>query len=680
MLACGISPLRLFRPVLAAGLFAGLVTLYVMVWLLPACNQHVTDMVWGLLGEQTEQEIKAGLFYEGFAGKVVYVQASSPVDGWSGVFIADISQPGRPAVVLAQHGNLYLNKARQQVILSLIDATQYVPGADANVYDISRTASPDPLILTVPAADVFAGAEHGFPEMSIAELRASIAADIRAGGTGRTQYFYLEQMFSFPVACVVFALLALPVGLHTRKEGRLAGMVIGLAIVCVYYALLKGAESVAKGNLLPPIWARWVPNLVLGPIGLVGLSWRARATGFGSGIRWTGLWTRLVGQRTARPGGSAAGPAAGSGAGARRGLVRLLDAYVSVRYLRVLALAFFGLLGLYYIGAVLDVSERIFKQQATPEAIGWYLWYSTPQFVTFAVPIATLIAVLATIGGLTRSNELTVMRACGISLYRAAAPLIGLSLVSSAVLFGVQEHVLAHANQQAQRLRDEIKTGAPVQVGALDNAHWLAASGGRILNYGSFNATGTPALSGLSVFETADHPYRLRTHVYAASAVFRDGAWYGHDGWMQDFDPAAGATRVAFADRRLDLPAPDVFTALRVDTNGMTFPELRAHIRQLAASGFSVSDERVRLQNKIAFPLITLVMTLLGVPFGLTTGRRGAMYGIGLAIVLAFAYWLLAFFFVAVGSAGLLPPALAAWATNILFAAAAGFLVLTVRT
>ena len=112
----------------------------------------------------------------------------------------------------------------------------------------------------------------------------------------------------------------------------------------------------------------------------------------------------------------------------------------------------------------------------------------------------------------------------------------------------------------------------------------------------------------------------------------------------------------------------------------MTLSQLREHIRRLAAGGLSTADQEVKLHTKIAFPVVTLVMTLLGIPFGLTTGRRGAMYGIGLAIVLAFSYWLLAFFFVAAGSAGLLPAGLAAWATNILFLAVAGFLVLTVRT
>jgi lipopolysaccharide export LptBFGC system permease protein LptF len=73
-------------------------------------------------------------------------------------------------------------------------------------------------------------------------------------------------------------------------------------------------------------------------------------------------------------------------------------------------------------------------------------------------------------------------------------------------------------------------------------------------------------------------------------------------------------------------------------------------------------------------------MTLIAVPFAVTTGRRGALYGIGAGIVIAIVYWLLFSVFAAIGTAGLLSPALAAWAPNFLFFAGAAYLLLTVRT
>jgi lipopolysaccharide export LptBFGC system permease protein LptF len=112
----------------------------------------------------------------------------------------------------------------------------------------------------------------------------------------------------------------------------------------------------------------------------------------------------------------------------------------------------------------------------------------------------------------------------------------------------------------------------------------------------------------------------------------------------------------------------------------MTFGELRQHINRLAGSGINLADSRVQLQERLAFPMVAFVMTLLGIPFAMTVGRRGALYGVGLAIILASGYWLLNTVFLAVGQAGLLPPALAAWAANLLLLAAAAYLTLSVRT
>ena len=88
----------------------------------------------------------------------------------------------------------------------------------------------------------------------------------------------------------------------------------------------------------------------------------------------------------------------------------------------------------------------------------------------------------------------------------------------------------------------------------------------------------------------------------------------------------------------------------------------------------------VGLYRKVAFPFVTVVMTLIAVPFAVTTGRRGAMYGIGVGIVLALVYWTMISVFAAFGEGGLITPMLAAWAPNIIFGAAAAYLLLTVRT
>ncbi len=112
----------------------------------------------------------------------------------------------------------------------------------------------------------------------------------------------------------------------------------------------------------------------------------------------------------------------------------------------------------------------------------------------------------------------------------------------------------------------------------------------------------------------------------------------------------------------------------------MSYSQLRDYIGQLRTTGFDVIAQQVALDRKVSFPFVTLILTLIAVPFAVTTGRRGAMYGIGVGIVIAISYWVAFSVFAALGTGGVVAPALAAWAPNLLFGAGAMYLLLTVRT
>ncbi len=99
----------------------------------------------------------------------------------------------------------------------------------------------------------------------------------------------------------------------------------------------------------------------------------------------------------------------------------------------------------------------------------------------------------------------------------------------------------------------------------------------------------------------------------------------------------------------------------------MNYAELKSYIEDLQQSGFDVVRLRVQLHKKFAFPLITLVMAVLAVPFSLSAGRRGAVAGVAVAISIAVVYWTTSSLFEAMGNLSQLPPALAAWSPDLRF-------------
>jgi LPS export ABC transporter permease LptG len=366
---------------------------------------------------------------------------------------------------------------------------------------------------------------------------------------------------------------------------------------------------------------------------------------------------------------------------------RLLDMYVAKLYLRILGMAGAGMAGLFYIATFIDLSDKVFKGEATMGMVMGYLWWETPQFLYYILALAVLLSALVTIGLLTRNSELIVMRACGVSLYRTAAPLLVFALTASGILFGLEERVLASTNRRAEQLKHLIKGGSPQTFDVL-NRKWLVGPRGEVFHYIFYNPR-ERQLNGLSIFEFDPAKQQLARRVFASQATFDKAAsdqasqpvWQAQGGWTRNFSAKADVAKfLPFNTTPLNLEPPQYFVTEAPEPERMNFGQLRRYIDELRVSGYHLLEHEVALQRKLAFPFVTLVMTLIAVPFAVSTGRRGAMYGVGIGIVLALTYWTMISVFAAFGAAAIMTPALAAWAPNILFGATAAYLLMTVRT
>ena len=695
MQACGVGLYRMLRPVLLAALVAWGVTQWVTLYAIPWCSQSARELQFNVVATSTEAEIKPRVFFRGFPGLVLCVRDVRPGrGGWNDVFVADTSRPGQPVIYLARHGRLLVERARHQVQLVLEEGTQHSVTADARgatKYDVNRFTS---MVISQDPAKLFRDdPAKSEPEMTVAELRAHAAERVKAGLSPHNAIWYLHQKFSFPVACFVFAAIGLGFGVSGARSGKLAAFALGLGVIFAYYILLYLTMSLVKGLVVAAWLGPWIPNILIALVGVALV--RAKGRRGDSALRWQvprRLGAMVARWRQARP---ARGRGEGRPLGARvlavlarlthpRLRPLLIDRYIAATYFRLLGLTLVALLGLFYISSFLDQSEKLFKGHATVGMVLLFLWYSTPQFVYFVVPVAVLLSTLITIGLLTRNSELVVLKACGVSLYRVALPLVAFAALASLLLFAVQEQVMAAANGQAEDLRQRIRHGAPRVVDRF-NHRWLAGKHGEIYHYELFDPRGG-VLSALSVFEFDETRWLLRRRTFASGATYRGGPgqenrWDLRGGWVRELDPQSDAlTNRPFVFAEADLEPPEYFGSEQPEADRMTFGELNQYIGQMESAGMNVVPYLVSLHQKISFPFATIVVTLLAIPFAVTTGRRGALYGLGVGIALAMIYWTANNVFGAVGSAGLIAPMLAAWAPNILFGAGAACLILTVNT
>jgi lipopolysaccharide export system permease protein len=706
LLACGVSPYRLLRPIGLLGIVSAAATLYVMLVAIPDANQTFRELTFDVISKRIESDIRPRVFFEDFPGWVLYArdEPDPGTPGWKDLMVAQTNQgTGQTNIFLARRGRMVINRAERRVHLILEDGNRYSTGKEGQA---DTVRFPGPMVLTLNPEAVFPdiNIQRGLNEKTMAELRQDMAEKIKGGMSPHPEIITMQQKFSIPASCLVFAVVGMALGMSVARDGKLAGFVVGISVIFAYYVVFLLAESLTKGYYAKPEavknggqfllahGARWLPNLILGVFGVMALVWRARYTETGLPVRVPAAARRWLDRRRARKGSTAATAASPISTGPRRGsrpvvVIRLphlsvpkpglLDRYVTRTYLRIVGLSFMALLGLFYISTFIDRSDKIFKGQATTSTVMTLLVYLTPQFVYFVIPIAALLSVLVTFGLLSRSSELTVMKACGVSLYRVALPVLLLSLVFSGILFQLEQRVLARANRQADAIDAQIRGRTPRLFDPM-NRKWIVGQGGVIYHYNAFNPE-QDELYGLVIYRPDETTWTLSSATFGERVTFKNG-WQAAAGWEQNFQ-ANPATWTPFASRTLNgIEPPDYFKTEQPLADLMTVGQLRKYVTDLINSGANVIPLQVELHKKLAFPFVTFVMTLLAIPFGVSTGRRGTLYGIGLGILIALTYWILISAFVAVGKGGLLAPVLAGWAPNILVASAASYLFLTART
>lgn len=695
--ACGVSLTRLLRPVFLLSLLSWAATQWVLVDLVPRCNQAFREMEYSVVAARVEGEVKPRVFFEDFPDLVIYARDTAEGGrGWRDVFVADTGKAAAPLVTIAARGRMLLDRAGRTVRLVLEDRVSYRTGTDASGRAVFE-ANPSRSIVTDLDPDrVFPRVvpAKGEAEKTVPELRQTIEEMRKQGQPTDRPEYYIHLKFSIPVACLVFALMGLGFGLSARRGGKLAAFALGAGVIFAYYLVMYQARSLSLGGRFPAWLAAWLPNIALGPVGVLVAWRRTRWAGslFGGGGRSIGRLLRTAPVRIGRrlPGPSGANAAREAGLDRPRAWLPvpgILDRYIATISLRLQLLAFASLLGIFYISEFIDLSDKLFRGSTTSGTLLRYFAYETPQLFYYVIPISMLLATLVTVGALTRSSELVVMRACGVSLYRAALPLLALAAVSGGLMFGLEEYVLASSNRRASELEHQIRFGV-ARVPALAGRRWTAGRNGDIYHYDFFDAE-RGELRRFWRYQFDPRDWRLQRITYAESAAFRPGSvdegrglgsWECRQGWTRAIAPGGEADYSAFATTAIAMEPADYFGAEPPNASAMTVAELRAYIESMRAAGLDVLPQLVDLHRKIAFPLVTIVMTLLAVPFAVMTGRRGALYGIGVGIVFAILYWTASDVFGVVGSAGVLPPALAAWAPNLLFGAAAASLLLTVRT
>jgi lipopolysaccharide export system permease protein len=266
-----------------------------------------------------------------------------------------------------------------------------------------------------------------------------------------------------------------------------------------------------------------------------------------------------------------------------------------------------------------------------------------------------------------------------------AVPVLTISGIFSVGLFAFDHFYLPETNRKQDALHNEIKGKAP-QTYLHPDRPWIFGRGPRIWYY---QYSQTNLMGGVHVYLLNSKTFDLEREISAERAEWQPTlrTWIFQDGWVRQVRlPDARETgKVAFERFQVKTfpeldESPEYFMKKMEQGMQMNFQQLEAYIVDLQQSGFDTVRLRVQLYNKFSVPLFALIMAMISVPFAFLVGNRGAMAGIGVSIGIAMAYWGIGKLFEQIGNANQLPPTVAAWSPDALFALAGVYLLLRMRS
>jgi LPS export ABC transporter permease LptG/LPS export ABC transporter permease LptF len=683
--ASGVSPLRLLRPFLAAGIVVTLLSAALTLWLAPMGNRSFQQQLFKILQSRAATGLKERIFSASFGQFTIYVQDVSPSQvALKGLLVADERNPTLSRVVVAREGRLLTDEEQGRVTLRFLDGqvteTDVADGRRSRFTDFSLYDMNLPLESPLTAGFPKEKPERDLPLGAIRSQARVLAAQ---GQLVAPYYVEFHKRFALPLAALVFVLVGFPLGIsgHHRGGGnRGIALAASLAIVVSYYLVFTTLEGMALRDRVPAWLGIWLPNALFLAAGLAFI-W---ATTFGLPTGWTHwLWHLRDAARARVPALPFLRREAGAADGAgrrRRASTFIIDRYLLREYVKFLVIGLGVGAVVFLVVDLLQTLDRFLRIKPPFVYILQHFLYRLPGALYDGLPIVVLIATVFLFLSLTRAHELDALKAAGVSLYRVSVPVLLLALTLSVGAGFFQETALPAINARADEVDCvKIRGGLPRHL-QKRNQLWYRSTETRFWRMELLDPV-ERSIDGLLILEV-DANFQLVSRLDARKARWTPAGWELTQGFTRQVVNGTRMESKPFDRITLRMPEHiEDFTNVQKPPEIMSFRELRAYVQKLQETGHQAAKYVVELYSKLAFPLVHLIMALVAIPFALVSPRGGGRaLGIAIAIVISVGYWLVHYMALAFAKADLLPPFLAAWTANIVFAGLGTALFLRART
>jgi len=352
----------------------------------------------------------------------------------------------------------------------------------------------------------------------------------------------------------------------------------------------------------------------------------------------------------------------------------ILDRYLIKEIIKYFAIVLVAATGIYVVVDFFENVDKFLDAGLTVMRMLQFLQLKLPLIVAQITPVGILLAVLITFGMMNKNNEIIALKSGGMSIYYFVRPIFAVGLFVSILLFLLSEILVPVTISKASDIyRIEVKKYTQTK-GQKDI--WFKSH--RCIAFISYFNPREKTISGVTL-NYFDSQFKLERRVDAASGEFRNDRWVFKDIMEQVLDKKTGAYKIQFYKEKVEKIdfLPEDLQRVAKKSEEMSYKELLLYIQDIEAEGYDATPYRVDLYGKFALPVACLIVCLIGV--GITVrkiSRLGFAVNIALGVLVIFLYWIIHSFCMSLGYGGMLPPAIAAWMSNFIFACLAAFSLL----
>lgn len=348
--------------------------------------------------------------------------------------------------------------------------------------------------------------------------------------------------------------------------------------------------------------------------------------------------------------------------------MKIIDRHVFKGFISIFLFCLLFLYVLFVIGDIFGFLDEILREGIGASSLGLFYFYMLPFVLTQIAPISCLLSVVFMLGNLNRYNEITALKASGVSLFRILRPVILASLVIGAFLFLLNDRIVPSSMRMANKVRyEKLEVGKRGHTKIIKNIA-MYGEGNRIIFTREFDMKNNTLKN--TIIHVQDTKRKLITKISVKKMIWDRDKWIGHDVvvyYISQSGDFVGTPKIY--DKKI-IPIKETpldFINNQWQPQFMSYRQLKKYLTVFMA-GSKLAHKRfaVDLHYKLSFPFSCLVMVLVAAPLTLVTSRGGALLGMAKGILVALLYVPLVAIGLALGKGGTLPPFWGAWFANII--------------